>query len=377
MRFSQDNSFIYFSPKDDSGLGFICKSELSNLDEFVCLKIPEYDYSTDMLQINFLNFYYVSESLSSGQRLISSIDFDQKLSNWAYSMTCSSSCYFRTSNSYLKDNILYSCIADYSAINIIKLNATSGDILSSIQKYSRVQVHIYSLTQNDTYIYITIRKSSVSEVLRYHMETGQMEVYKFNSAVIIAINVQPDKERMILAGRLNSILYIAWSRYIYTLTDTDYNLQTYTSFSATEVGLQITTPTIQTSYVTGTYQEVIYPEYNFNSNQRIYNYTSDVFHWYETFETTVMSNWNATINATLTCSMSGLTNLTYSIQAYSNYTIPDWVQINQENSQIIVTTPNVTTDTIFGFSITTSGTNITGPSDIPVLLNVLACKIDN
>ena len=53
---------------------------MNNLDEFTCLQIPEYDYSTDMLQISSLNFYHVNESLALGQRLISSI-FYQKQSN--------------------------------------------------------------------------------------------------------------------------------------------------------------------------------------------------------------------------------------------------------------------------------------------------------
>ena len=172
-------------------------------------------------------------------------------------MPFSTSRIFKMSNLVLKDDAIYSGVSYYCAIFIIKFNGTSGNILTSIQRYVQHQVHLCSIIQNGKYIYFTIRRrSDVNGILKYHMENEQTEVHMLNFSVIITIDVQADKERMILAGRLNYMWCIARSRYIYTLDIFDYNQQAYTSLRTSDIGLQHTVPTIQSIYVTGTDQEV-------------------------------------------------------------------------------------------------------------------------
>ena len=86
----------------------------------------------------------------------------------------------------------------------------------------------------------------------------------------------------------------------------------------------------------------------------------DVSYWLSTVTSYNMAELTTSnVAIDLTWSISGSTAITYSLVAYSTYTLPTWVTLDTTNSQLVMTTPDVTATTNYGLIVrsTISSTN--------------------
>ena len=60
---------------------------------------------------------------------------------------------------------------------------------------------------------------------------------------------------------------------------------------------------------------------------------------------------NVTLDIDLPRSIDNTVSLSYNLDDYANYTLPDWVELDTNSSQIMISAPSVTSDTMYQFSI--------------------------
>ena len=87
---------------------------------------------------------------------------------------------------------------------------------------------------------------------------------------------------------------------------------------------------------------------------------SDVSYWLSTVTSYNMAELTTSnVAIDLTWSISGSTAITYSLVAYSTYTLPTWITLDTANSQLVMITPDVTATTNYGLIVrsTISSTN--------------------
>ena len=78
----------------------------------------------------------------------------------------------------------------------------------------------------------------------------------------------------------------------------------------------------------------------------------DVSYWLNTVTSYNMAKLTTSnVAIDLTWSISGSTAITYSLVAYSTYTLPTWVTLDAANSQLVITTPDVTATTYYGLIV--------------------------
>jgi hypothetical protein len=98
-------------------------------------------------------------------------------------------------------------------------------------------------------------------------------------------------------------------------------------------------------------------------------YISDVVYKITDFtDNSLSGNDTSTISIPLTCSVSGNSEITYSVVADGDNTVPSWVTLDSTNQEINVEVPDLSVETTYTFKIraTTSGSDF----DKLVTLNV-------
>ena len=79
------------------------------------------------------------------------------------------------------------------------------------------------------------------------------------------------------------------------------------------------------------------------------------------------------IDVELSCIIStGTQTSQYSLASYNGSTVPDWVTLDSSNSKLTFTTPNVSVDTTYTFSIDSTIVETSETYQKPVSLTVLS-----
>ena len=81
---------------------------------------------------------------------------------------------------------------------------------------------------------------------------------------------------------------------------------------------------------------------------------------------------NYTLNISLTCSVSGNTQITYTLVGYNGSTLPDWVSLDSENAQLSVQAPEVSSDTYYTFAIDVDSSEETQTFQQIIYLKIIA-----
>ena len=67
----------------------------------------------------------------------------------------------------------------------------------------------------------------------------------------------------------------------------------------------------------------------------------------------LVEGWEKNVSINLTCSMSGTTEISHTIEGYGGYAVPSWVQLDEDNFQLLVFAPSVKSDSDYHFQIRT------------------------
>ena len=91
----------------------------------------------------------------------------------------------------------------------------------------------------------------------------------------------------------------------------------------------------------------------------------------------VVQNSNLQIVPSLTCSISGATAISYSLESYSGSQVPSWVTIDKNTGQLNISAPEIDAITTFRFYINSvvAGTQNFIPKLI--ILTVIRCDLNN
>ena len=108
-------------------------------------------------------------------------------------------------------------------------------------------------------------------------------------------------------------------------------------------------------------------------------FTSDISLWLdEVTSDSLYQQIYYEIDVELSCIIStGTQTLKYSLASYNGSTVPDWVTLDSSNSKLTFTTPNVSTDTTYTFSIDSTIVETSETYQKPVSLTVLSCEVAN
>ena len=109
----------------------------------------------------------------------------------------------------------------------------------------------------------------------------------------------------------------------------------------------------------------------------ISNYTSDVYFQTQDQSFSILKNSYVQITSNLPCSSSGSTAISYSLVEYNGNLIPSWASIDSSSGVLTLNTPDVSSDTEYNFSVSSS---ISGTSTLVlkhIKLSVQMCIVVN
>lgn len=85
-------------------------------------------------------------------------------------------------------------------------------------------------------------------------------------------------------------------------------------------------------------------------------------------------NSTRSITADLSCSYSGSTSIVYSTSMYGSSAVPSWVSIDSSTGSLTVTTPSVSTNTLYSFYVDSVVSGLTGTKSKLIKLTVADCQ---
>ena len=91
----------------------------------------------------------------------------------------------------------------------------------------------------------------------------------------------------------------------------------------------------------------------------------------------VVQNSNLQIIPSLTCSISGTTDISYSLESYSGSQVPSWITIDKKTGQLNISAPEIDAITTFRFYINSAVTGTINSVQKLIILTVIRCDIDN
>ena len=109
----------------------------------------------------------------------------------------------------------------------------------------------------------------------------------------------------------------------------------------------------------------------------ISNYTSDVYFLTQDQSISTLENNYVQITPNLPCSSSGLTAITYTLVEYNGNPIPSWVSIDSSSGVLTLNTPDVSSDTEYSISVSSSISGTSTPVLKHIKLSVQMCIVVN
>ena len=109
----------------------------------------------------------------------------------------------------------------------------------------------------------------------------------------------------------------------------------------------------------------------------ISSYTSDVYFLTQDQSISILENSYAQIILDLPCSSSGSTAISYSLVEYNGNLIPNWGSIDSTSGVLTLDTPDLSSDTEYNFSISSSISGTSTPVLKHIKLSVQICKVVN
>ena len=109
----------------------------------------------------------------------------------------------------------------------------------------------------------------------------------------------------------------------------------------------------------------------------ISNYTSDVYFLTQDQSISVLKNTYVQITPDLPCSSSGLTSISYSLVEYNGNLIPNWASIDSTSGMLTLNTPDVSSDTEYNLSVSSSISGTSTPVLKHIKLSVQMCLVVN
>ena len=102
----------------------------------------------------------------------------------------------------------------------------------------------------------------------------------------------------------------------------------------------------------------------------VYSYSSDV--QYETGyqSISITENNTASVLLTLPCSLSGSTSISFSLSAYTTYSVPSWIQINSTTGSLNIASPVTSIDTDYYFYVNSIISGVVDPVQKVIKLTV-------
>ena len=280
------------------------------------------------------------------------------------------------------DNTLFSAI-NFNFRNIIyELNSTTGDITGIMMKTTIDWSYVYQMNIINNQLYI-IHGCGTHYLTVYDLTTLEMNQYTFNVSHIRIYEViaEYNTDRIILAG-----VHLDGSRYSYlsSVTNSTISLLQY----VTEDALILENITDGSYSMVATNNTFTIANYNWDetgppsdsdlivqghlSSVSDTSYFLDPYYNYDLAESE-----NYTLNISLTCSVSGNTQITYTLAGYNGSTLPDWVSLDSENAQLSVQAPEVSSDTYFTFAIDVDSSEETQTFQQIIYLKIIAWQSDN
>ena len=94
-------------------------------------------------------------------------------------------------------------------------------------------------------------------------------------------------------------------------------------------------------------------------------------------KTGYLENRAAQLDIQPSCSVAGVTTITYTIGAYESYPLPTWVTWNTTANKVDISPPDVSSDQTFYFSVIASIPSVSVTIATPVSLQILNCAVSN
>ena len=91
----------------------------------------------------------------------------------------------------------------------------------------------------------------------------------------------------------------------------------------------------------------------------------------------VAQNSNLQVTPNLTCSISGGTVISYSLESYSGSQVPSWVAIDKNTGQLRISVPKIDAITTFRFYVNSAVSGTINSVQKLIILTVTLCNIDN
>ena len=109
----------------------------------------------------------------------------------------------------------------------------------------------------------------------------------------------------------------------------------------------------------------------------ISDYTSDVYFQTQDQSISLLENSYVQIILDLPCSSSGSTAISYSLVEYNGNLIPSWASIDSTSGVLTLDTPDVSSDTEYNFSISSSISGTLTPILKHIKFSLQICKVVN
>ena len=105
--------------------------------------------------------------------------------------------------------------------------------------------------------------------------------------------------------------------------------------------------------------------------------TSDAYFQIVTQPFSVSESTTSTQTPNLSCSFSGLTSITYSLNSYNGAIIPSFVSIDSATGVVTIAAPSVSSSTTYSFYITSTISGMSGPVQKIINLTINKCTANN
>ena len=109
----------------------------------------------------------------------------------------------------------------------------------------------------------------------------------------------------------------------------------------------------------------------------ISDYTSDVYFLTQDHSISILENSYVQIILDLPCSSSGSTAISYSLVEYNGNLIPNWASIDSTSGMLTLNTPDVSSDTEYNLSVSSSISGTSTPVLKHIKLSVQMCLVVN
>ena len=242
---------------------------------------------------------------------------------------------------------------------------------------------LHELYQLDSQKLLICFKSSndiFSYLYVYHISNSSFTQYKFTNTTITIRNVfySSISSRLVFYGEISDQnIYVAQTLFDSILDFDDINEETTQVFNAENVSTlnyyiyTNRSPTNNTLVVNeGSSLTTVNRSMNSNLDQY-----SDVVYYLNTPSSpesySLAEGWSQTLSINITCSINGSTSLEYTIEDYENYTAPTWISLDSQNNQFNYTTPEVTQNTDYYFTIKTNEAGSSVSYDLTAKIEVL------